>query len=248
MTKIMSSTVIGVIDTQPGNLATRLISQLTAQMISQMVTQPMTSLITRAVTLLFALLLTAGCATHVEVSGSFPAPLTLSLPLNAVVVFDKAFRTHRFESVEGREVSIDVGQTQVDLFTAVSKSMFRETHISDALPTDSNADLILVPKVEDVQISMPYQTKLNVFEVWIKYNLQVYDRNGEPVADWIMSAYGKTPTKFLKSDSEALNQAAIVALRDAGAHFVIGFTRVPEISHWLHNQATRAARAERPAL
>lgn len=244
MNTIISSTAIGVINIQAGGLATR----LTAQMVTQVINQLTTSLITRPVTLLLALLMTAGCATHVEVSGSFPAPLTQSLPLSAVVVFDNAFRTYRFESVEGREVSIDVGQTQVDLFTAVSKSMFRETHISDALPTDTNADLILVPKVEDVQISMPYQTKLNVFEVWIKYNLQVYDRNGEPVADWIMSAYGKTPTKFLKSDSEALNQAAIVALRDAGAHFVIGFTRVPEISHWLHNQATRAARAERPAL
>lgn len=196
-------------------------------------------------TLLLALVL-VGCATHVEVTGNFPAPLTQALPLSAVVVFDNAFRTHRFESVEGREVSIDVGQTQVDLFTAVINSMFRETNISDVMPSHTSADLILVPKVEDVQISMPYQSKLNVFEVWIKYNLQVYDRNGEPVADWIMSAYGKTPTKFLKSDSEALNQAAIVALRDAGAHFVIGFTRVPEISHWLHNQAARAARAEQP--
>ncbi len=183
--------------------------------------------------LLLSALLLNGCATHVEVNGTFPEPLNKQLPLSSVVVFDQDFRNYRFENTEGRQVSIAVGQTQVDLFSAVTKSMFKTTTFSDAIPTTTNADLIVVPRVEEVQISMPYQTKLSVFEVWIKYNLQVFDSNGEPIADWIMSAYGKTPTKFLKSASKALNQATMVALRDAGAHFIIGFERVPEIRQWL---------------
>lgn len=177
----------------------------------------------------------ASCATHVELKGTFPEPVNKQLPLDTVVVFDQAFSSYLFENTDGREVSISVGKTQVDLFTTIARSMFRSTTFTTVMPTEVEADLILVPKIEDVQISMPYQTKLNVFEVWIKYNLQVYDNKGEAIADWIMSAYGKTPTKFLKSDSEALNQAAIVALRDAGAHFIIGFPRVPEIRQWLNS-------------
>ena len=194
----------------------------------------MKTLILPSIALLSVLILT-GCATHVELSGTFPEPVNKQLSISTVVVFDQAFSSYRFENTDGREVSIAVGQTQVDLFTTIAKSMFHGATFTNTIPTEVKADLILVPKVEEVQISMPYQTKLNVFEVWIKYNLQVFGPDGEPIADWIMSAYGKTPTKFLKSDSEALNQAAIVALRDAGAHFIIGFSRVPEIRQWLNS-------------
>ncbi len=186
--------------------------------------------------LLWPVLLLASCATHVELSGTFPTPLNKQLPISSIVVFDQEFSSYRFQNTDGREVSIAVGQTQVDLFTAITKSLFKSTTYTTTMPTAANTDLIIMPKIEDVQISMPYQTKLNVFEVWIKYNLRVFDGSGEAIADWIMSAYGKTPTKFLKSDSEALNQAAIVALRDAGAHFLIAFDRVPEIRRWLDNK------------
>lgn len=189
--------------------------------------------------LLSALALTS-CATHVEVSGTFPPPLNKQLPISSVVVFDQAFSAYRFENTDGRKVSIAVGQTQVDLFTAITTSLFQSATFTNTMPTATDTDLILVPSVEEVQISMPYQTKLNVFEVWIKYNLQVFDHNGEAIADWIMSAYGKTPTKFLKSNSEALNQASIVALRDAGAHFIIAFDRVPEIRQWLDNKSSQS--------
>ena len=49
-------------------------------------------------------------------------------------------------------------------------------------------------------------------------------------ADWTLTAYGKTPTAFLQSDEEAVNLAAVVALRDAGANFATSFTRVPDIA------------------
>ncbi|RLA46628.1 MAG: hypothetical protein DRR42_18250 [Gammaproteobacteria bacterium] len=191
--------------------------------------------------ILLAALVLTGCATRVDVQGAFPDPVTSQLPVSAVVVFDESFSTHRFERTDTQEVSIIIGHTQVDLFTTVTKSMFREVSFTDSMPAAASADLVLAPKVEEVQISMPYNTHLNVFEVWIKYNIQVFDRSGEPIADWIMSAYGKTPTKFMKSDTKALNLAAIVALRDAGAHFIIGFTQVPEIRHWLDNRAGNMA-------
>jgi hypothetical protein len=57
--------------------------------------------------------------------------------------------------------------------------------------------------------------------------------DGAPIADWTMPAYGKTPTAFMQSDEGAVRLAAIVALRDAGAHFASSFTRVPDVAHWL---------------
>ena len=183
-------------------------------------------------------LLLSACATRVEVDGKFPAALIHKLPLRSIVVFDEAFANYRFESTEGPEVSISVGQIQVELFTSLTDSLFQYSATTTQMPTNSEADLIIVPNVEDVQISMPNQSRLKVFEVWIKYNLQVFEGTGEPVADWIMTAYGKTPTRFLKSDTEALQQASMVAMRDAGAHFITGFARVPEIRQWLRHRST----------
>ncbi|OUS15176.1 hypothetical protein A9Q88_11450 [Gammaproteobacteria bacterium 50_400_T64] len=188
----------------------------------------------RASLVLTGLALSA-CATHVDVKGNFPPALTHQLPLNTVVVFNPDFASHRFESTEGPEVSISVGQIQVELFTGLAASLFEQSSSTRTMPSDTEADLILIPSVEDVQISMPNESQLKVFEVWIKYNLQVFNSHSEPIADWIMTAYGKTPTRFLKSDTEALHQASMVALRDAGAHFITGFARVPEIQQWLRN-------------
>jgi len=55
-----------------------------------------------------------------------------------------------------------------------------------------------------------------------------------------MTSYGKTPTAFLQSDEEAVNLAAVMALRDAGAHFVTSFARVPAVSDWLRARGVPA--------
>ena len=200
-----------------------------------------------ALSFALASLLLSACATKVEVDGNFPPALTRQLPLRTIVVFEPDFASHHFESTDGPEVSIAVGQIQVELFTGLADSLFQHSSTATSMPTSTSmptqpeADLILRPSVEDVQISMPNESQLKVFEVWIKYNLQVYNSAGEPVADWIMTAYGKTPTRFLKSSTDALHQAAMVAMRDAGAHFITGFARVPEIRQWLQTRQTRVS-------
>jgi len=200
-----------------------------------------------ACSLVLVSLLISACATRVEVEGNFPTALTHKLPLRTIVVFDEAFASHSFESTEGPEVSISVGQIQVELFTGLADNLFQYSSTTTEMPTNPEADLILVPSVEDVQISMPDESQLKVFEVWIKYNLQVFNSAGEPLADWIMTAYGKTPTRFLKSNTDALHQAAMVAMRDAGAHFITGFARVPEIRQWLQTRPTRVSSTDNTA-
>ncbi len=198
-----------------------------------------------ALSFALASLLLSACATQVEVDGNFPPALTQQLPLRTLVVFEPSFASHRFQSTEGPQVSVAVGQIQVELFTGLADSLFQYSSTATNMPTATStpaqpeADLILRPRVEDVQISMPNESQLKVFEVWIKYNLQVFNSAGEPIADWIMTAYGKTPTRFLKSNTDALHQAAMVAMRDAGAHFITGFARVPEIRQWLQTRQTR---------
>lgn len=190
------------------------------------------------------LALVAGCSTHVTVTGKYPTPLSSSIPAHAGILLDDSFRAYTYlQDNNSGEVTIQLGDAQARLFNTIFASLFDTTSQLTARPDGTNPalDLIIVPQVEEMQIAQPYDNQLEVYEVWIKYNLQVLDNRGETIADWIMTAYGKTPSRTLTSSSEALNQASIVALRDAGARITTSFTRVPEINQWLAERPPRSA-------
>ena len=68
-----------------------------------------------------------------------------------------------------------------------------------------------------VEIIVPVRTLMivNVYEVWIKYNLDIETPDGVPIDSWFLTAYGKTPHSYLLSRSKAIQEASVVALRDA---------------------------------
>jgi hypothetical protein len=59
--------------------------------------------------------------------------------------------------------------------------------------------------------------------------------DGEYIADWVLTSYGKTPTESMRSAESAINDAAVVALRDLASSFSLSFTQVPEVRDWLNN-------------
>jgi hypothetical protein len=183
-----------------------------------------------------AITLMAGCATNVAVDGSVPSPLRQPLPANAYLILDNDFKNYQYVEKEGRrEVTFAIGSAQAEMFRTISRSLFQQVEEKEAVIA-TPARLNLYPKVEEIQLATPFGNRLKVFEVWIRYNLQVFDDEGELLADWIMTAYGKTPTRFLGSDADALNQASIVALRDAGARLSLEFEQVPEVRQWLSDR------------
>ncbi len=194
-------------------------------------------LVTKVV--LLALLSTLwGCTNNLQVKGDLPSPLISPIPQSMGVLYDEEFRNYIYtEKSEDRgKWVIDNGAAQIQLFQQVLPKLFDTVTEVDTLPTPDNpstTDLVIHPKVTDFQYSVPRETKFKVFEVWIKYNLTVYDAKGVLIADWIATAYGKTPTAFMQSNEEAMNAAVIVALRDLGANLSIGALRVPEIKAWL---------------
>jgi len=66
-------------------------------------------------------------------------------------------------------------------------------------------------------------------------------KNGDEIANWTMTSYGKTPTAFMRSDTGAVNLAAVMALRDAGANFATNFARVPDVQNWLEQRSNPAS-------
>lgn len=175
-----------------------------------------------------------GCSSSVVINSDFPEPLTPTLPVTLGIYYPDDFKHYVYtENSEDRSKwTIDSGAAHTKVLNKVFGKMFQ--HIEQLEQPNSTAvDLIFEPHITDFQYAVPRETKVNIYEVWIKYNFKVYDSQGELVADWITSAYGKTPTAFLKSNEEAMHEAVVIALRDLGANIVLSFQQVPEIKAWL---------------
>ncbi|MEC9223913.1 MAG: hypothetical protein VYE56_08480, partial [Pseudomonadota bacterium] len=94
-------------------------------------------------------------------------------------------------------------------------------------------DAVFAPAIEEFQLALPAKTKLDVYEVWIKYNMRLLTAEGDYIADWILTSYGKTPTETFRSVADGINEAAVVALRDLASSFSLSFGQVPEVRDWL---------------
>jgi len=196
--------------------------------------------------------LLAGCGpAEVVVKGNFPAPLMQKVPITLGVWYDEDFAHHEFfeEAKTKTESSwlVRTGEAQVQMWDSLLNGMFQRVLPMNGKPgpgqMNPSVDAVLIPHVEELQYAIPAHTSVKVYEIWMRYRLQLVTTGGQPIADWTMTAYGKTPTAFLQSDQEAVNLAAVMALRDAGANFATHFTRVPAVQEWLQQRQTPAREA-----
>ena len=205
----------------------------------------------RLLTVLALLCLLAGCgARQVVVEGEFPEPLMSPLPLNMGIWYDEDFSNHEFyDEAKGRADStwnVKTGAAQMQMWDIVLSGVFANLEHMKNQPGSGEmnqvVDAVLVPKVEELQYAIPAHTNVKVYEIWMRYRFDMVTPGGEQLASWTMTSYGKTPTAFLQSDEAAVNLAAVVALRDAGANFATNFTRIPAVRDWLEQRESRLAR------
>jgi hypothetical protein len=205
--------------------------------------------------LVLAVLLFAGCSTkEVVITGNFPDPLMSPLPVTLGVWYAPEFESHEFfDEAKGRSESswiVRTGEAQVQMWDKLLEGMFLRVARMDGKPAPDQmnpaVDAVLIPSIVELQYAIPAHTNVKVYEIWLRYGFELVSTRGEPIAEWTMTAYGKTPTAFLQSDEEAVRLAGVVALRDAGAHFVTSFQKVPEVAQWLEElQSQQSASAAR---
>ncbi|MEM1411743.1 MAG: hypothetical protein AAGH19_05225 [Pseudomonadota bacterium] len=184
-----------------------------------------------------AFALTTGCAssTSVVVEADFPTVVYEPRDIRAAVVFEPAFREYIAQPTA--DVLIDIGGAQVDLLSNAFDGLFEQVEYpASREAVDPDTELVIVPSVQQVQMSTPSDSYLNVYEVWIKYSLDIETGDGVPVDSWFMPAYGKTPDSLLLSRSKAIREAALIALRDAGAKLLLDFYRIPAIYGWMQQE------------
>jgi hypothetical protein len=89
--------------------------------------------------------------------------------------------------------------------------MFRETRKVSAVPTDESLDGVLKTTLEKFEFDVPVNEKNKFVEVWIQYQLTLFEPNGNMVAVWPVSGYGKHQLSHSRQD--AVQKAAVT--RDA---------------------------------
>ena len=197
------------------------------------------------------------------VEGNFPEPLLDPLPITMGVIYPPAFAQHEFfDEAKGRAESdwlVKTGEAQVAFWDILLGGLFQEVVHIDSWETvqseGERIDGVLIPSIAELQYTVPTHTNVKIYEIWMRYEFRLADiaaihqqddgalsfKPDDRLAQWPITAYGKTPTAFLQSDEEAVNLAAVVALRDAGAHFITTFGRTPEVAAWLDGLSPRQA-------
>ena len=187
----------------------------------------------------FLIFFVQSCGTSsIVIEGQYPSPNVTKIPLSIGVIYPQElidFNYVEYSEIGEEEYRVQSGQSHRDLFDALLPSMFERVVVLDSIESavSQEVDIVFLPAIEEFQLALPSKTKLDVFEVWVKYNLRISDSEGEGIADWILTSYGKTPTRTMRSVENSINQAAVVALRDFASSFTLGFSQVPEIRQWL---------------
>jgi hypothetical protein len=164
---------------------------------------------------------------------TIPEPLIDQLPLTVAARYPAAFDNFvHEEQVIGKEKwSIDLGRSNRILFTQLFGSMFTDFSVveDDVDPQDLTFDALIEPSIDAFEFSVPSQSQTDDFAVWIRYRIKIFDKDGVQIANWPIAAYGKSQSTTFGSD-EALQRAAVLAMRDAAALIILQMDKATGIS------------------
>jgi hypothetical protein len=192
--------------------------------------------LTNSYTTILAAALLGGCATAVQVSGDFPKPLMQPYPLVAGIRYPASLGeySHSEKASNEPEVTISLGEANLRMFRALFSGMFAEVvelNSDPNLPAPVQVDLIIEPTLSDLEIASPDKSGTDQYTVWLNYNLQLYRPDRTLLGDWKITAYGQHDGGSMgMGTADAVNGAAIIALRDAAATIVTEFSKAPGIA------------------
>jgi hypothetical protein len=184
----------------------------------------------RAGGLLFAAALLAGCGTtQFEAESVIPQPLVTRIPVVVGVHVPAEFReaVHR-EKRDGVDYVISFGKAQANGFDRLMSAMFERivpvASVDAGAVTDPAVRGVFEPVLEDFSFVTPRDTGTQLYAVSLKYRINAYTPDGKAVDSWTFTGYGAQAGSSVPGQGKtALQQAAGLAMRDAGAKIAVEF-------------------------
>jgi hypothetical protein len=156
----------------------------------------------------------AACSSNVIVESKFPSPLVEALPVRMGIIIPEELYNYIYQE-EIRDESlwtIALGDANVAMLQPLYSKMFQETHKVDAVPTDQSLDGVLKTTLQKFEFDVPVNEKNKFVEVWIQYELTLFEPNGNTIVAWPVSGYGKHQLGHSRQD--AVQKAAVTAMRE----------------------------------
>jgi hypothetical protein len=176
----------------------------------------------------------AGCASEVIVESRFPTPLVAPLPVKMGLIIPEELYNYIYtEDVPDQSVwTIALGDANVAMLEPLFRRMFSEIRTVDGLPVaDADLDGVIQPTLEKFEFDVPIGERDKFVEVWMQYQITLFEPDGQTVYRWPVSGYGKSE---LGRDREAaVQRAAVVAMREVGATISTKFAEQPQVKDWL---------------
>jgi hypothetical protein len=150
-----------------------------------------------------------------------------------VIIPDELYNYIHVEDIPDQSLwTIALGDANVAMLAPLFKGMFRETRDITGLPTsDTTLDGVIEPQLEKFEFDVPIGERDEFVEVWMQYQISLYEPDGTTVAQWPVSGYGKS--ELSRDREDAVQRAAVVAMREAGATISTKFSEQPQIREWL---------------
>jgi len=193
------------------------------------------------------LVFASGCSSAVVVGSSFPRPLVEPLPVHMGVIIGDELRDfiHIEDIPQQSTWTIDLGDANAAMLEPLFAAMFRETSTVDDVPVSPSQsdtlDAVLRPILEKFEFDVPMGERDQFVEVWMQYKLALYEPGGNLIAEWPVTGYGKHELDGRSED--AVQEAAIVAMREVGATISTRFATQPDVSAWLEEKRNAASLA-----
>jgi hypothetical protein len=179
----------------------------------------------------------ASCGgSEVIVESTFPRPLIEPLPVSmGIIIPDELYNFIYTEDIPDQSLwTIALGDANVAMLEPLFKGMFRETRGVESLAlaaSDTTLDGVIEPKLDKFEFDVPTGERDEFVEVWLQYQITVYEPDGGTVIQWPVSGYGKS--ELIRDAEDAVQRAAIVAMREAGATISTKFSEQPQVREWL---------------
>jgi len=189
--------------------------------------------------------LLGACVSSVVVDARFPAPLIEPLPVRMGILYDDELRNFvHVEALPQQSAwTIDLGDANLALLSPLFERMFVETRTVDAVPVApqlrDTIDGVIRPRLEKFEFDVPIGERDEFVEVWMQYQLTLYNPDGSVVTEWPVSGYGKAELTGRREDS--VRRATIIAMREVGAAISTKFAEQPDVSYWLRERQDEAA-------
>jgi len=177
----------------------------------------------------------AGCARTVEVRPMFPEPVLEPYPLDVGIRYpeDQENFTHKEDPQLEPEWTIRLGAANREMLQTVFDKMFRGTVelTADSTTNNDQLDLIIEPRLEELEFEVPHQSGTDQYVVWLRYTMMLETPDSGHLGDWKITGYGQEDEgRMGLGAKEAMREATITALRDAAANIIVDFLNAPGIS------------------